>query len=232
VTSGLDPADRTVTVEVGELGGGEKATISFRVKIADALPGGLEFVENQAVITGLGLEPSVSDDPTTVAVNDPTQTPVSGAIILKATLAVFPTEAGPIKDGTRLLYNPVIDNRGNSDATDVVISGTLSPTTVLAVGSIEAGRGVVKSADSSSFTIEFDVLPAGELVGMAMEVTVTGMPGGGEISNQFVVTAGNLIGEVRTDNPATIEPDDSTKTPVAPAVERGATWLPIIWGGE
>ncbi len=230
VTTGLDPADRSVVVAVGPLGGGERATITFRVKIADALPAGLTFIENQAVITGLGIDESVSDDPSTIAVNDPTQTPVTAAVILKATLKDFPTDFGPIKDGARLLYNPVIDNRGNSAATDVSIVGSLSPHTVLIADSIQAGRGTIVRADSNSFEVVFDVIPAGQLAALAIEVTVTNLPTGGLISNQFSVTASNLDGVVMTDDPDTESVDDPTETRVFSLIDQGDTWLPIIWG--
>ncbi len=110
------------------------------------------------------------------------------------------------------------------------IFGTLSPNTILVADSIQAGRGTIIRADSSSFEVAFDVIPAGELVALAMEVKVTNLPVGGLISNQFSVTAGNLDGTILTDDPDTEPTGDATQTRVFSLIDQGDTWLPIIWG--
>ncbi|GAG50456.1 unnamed protein product, partial [marine sediment metagenome] len=52
VTGGNSPGDTSVAVDIGTLGGGGMATISFRVTINNPLPAGVTFVRNQGIVSG------------------------------------------------------------------------------------------------------------------------------------------------------------------------------------
>ncbi|MCP3961614.1 MAG: DUF11 domain-containing protein [bacterium] len=71
------PDIEALEVLVGELGGGDAATVSFRVAIDNPLAGENEIV-NQALVDSAELEEVLTDDPELPGEDDPTVTPVLG----------------------------------------------------------------------------------------------------------------------------------------------------------
>ncbi|HZB47443.1 MAG TPA: lamin tail domain-containing protein, partial [Pyrinomonadaceae bacterium] len=66
----------TVSVQIGTLPAGETVTITFQVTINNPLPSGTTQVSNQGTVSGSNFSSVLTDDPDTVALNDPTVTPV------------------------------------------------------------------------------------------------------------------------------------------------------------
>jgi hypothetical protein len=73
VVSGNNPGDTAVAVQIPTLGGGGgTATITYLTQV-DPLPMGTSVrLENQGSVTGANFSPTVTDNPNTPAVNDPT----------------------------------------------------------------------------------------------------------------------------------------------------------------
>jgi LPXTG-site transpeptidase (sortase) family protein len=74
ITSGNSPGDTTSAVDIGLLPAGVTVVITFRVRIDDPVPPGVESVSNQGLVTGTDVAPAPTDDPATPAASDPTAT--------------------------------------------------------------------------------------------------------------------------------------------------------------
>jgi len=82
VTTGNTVGDTTVSVALGEIGGGGgSATVGFNVTIDDPLPDGTYFVENQGTLSGPDFPDEPSDDPDVPGDDDPTVTLLNGSLI-------------------------------------------------------------------------------------------------------------------------------------------------------
>jgi hypothetical protein len=67
-------------LNIGTLPAGKRVTITFDVVIASPLPAGVTQVSNQARVTGGNFAAVLTNDPSTVASNDPTITPLDIAV--------------------------------------------------------------------------------------------------------------------------------------------------------
>jgi LPXTG-site transpeptidase (sortase) family protein len=74
VTSGNNPGDTSVAVDIGLLPAGVTVAVNFRVRIDDPVPPGVDRVSNQGLLTGAGISPTPTDDPATTTPSDPTVT--------------------------------------------------------------------------------------------------------------------------------------------------------------
>ncbi|MBW3565636.1 MAG: DUF11 domain-containing protein [Acidobacteria bacterium] len=73
VTSGNSSGDSTVVVSIGNMAPGAAVTVTFEARVNDATPDSVFVISNQAVVTGNGFPPTLSDDPATVPTSDPTE---------------------------------------------------------------------------------------------------------------------------------------------------------------
>jgi uncharacterized repeat protein (TIGR01451 family) len=76
VTSGNNPGDTTIAVNIGGLPTGQQVNISYRVTIHDPLPAGLAEISNQGLVAGAGAPDVSTDDPDSAEDGDPTDTPL------------------------------------------------------------------------------------------------------------------------------------------------------------
>lgn len=90
IETGNAAADTTVAVALGDLAAGAEAVVTFEVRLADALPGGLDHIAAQGHVTALDAPPTVTDDPDTAEPLDPTRSPL-GDDAGPPTLAEIPT---------------------------------------------------------------------------------------------------------------------------------------------
>lgn len=72
VTSGNGFGDSTIVVSIGNIAPGAAVTVIFEARVNDATPESVFVISNQAVVTGNGFPPTLSDDPSTVPAGDPT----------------------------------------------------------------------------------------------------------------------------------------------------------------
>ncbi|MCK4722157.1 MAG: DUF11 domain-containing protein, partial [Dehalococcoidia bacterium] len=128
ITSGNDPGDLTVAVNVGDLAPQKSVSILFNVLISNTACG---EVANQGRVNGSNFASLRTDDPDTPASADPTVTTLN---IPPATLTI--TKAGPelaAVDST-IAYTGTLSNSGSSTAYNVVLTDYL-PDGVAFVGS-------------------------------------------------------------------------------------------------
>jgi len=128
VTSGNDPGDTAVVVEIGDLAPGATVHIYFQVSIGTD---GFTEVVNQGTVEGTNFDPVVTDDPDTPAPDDPTITPVTIGLPELTITKFGPAEA--VVD-TTIIYTGTLTNISDSTAYNVVLVDQL-PDGVTFVGS-------------------------------------------------------------------------------------------------
>jgi large repetitive protein len=103
-------------------------------------------------VTGSNFPAVLTDDPSTVTINDPTVTAVTAAPLVTARkTAVLFTDAdgnGVPSPGDTLLYQIRVRNTGNVAATGVSFTDTPDSNTTLVVGSVQTNAGTVTSGNS------------------------------------------------------------------------------------
>jgi uncharacterized repeat protein (TIGR01451 family) len=73
VQIGNSPSDSSVEVAIGTLGdSGGSAEVSFRVLVTDPFPLGILTIANQGDVSGTNFDPTLTNDPSTLAYLDPT----------------------------------------------------------------------------------------------------------------------------------------------------------------
>lgn len=227
VLSGNAESDRFVQVNLGTLPGrGESATVTFRVGVNTPLPGGVTAIVNRALASGDNFPGFVSDDPTTPATDDPTITVVTEQphvlVTMRAFLKVDADGNGLPSPGDTLSYHIVLVNIGNADATNVFLSSTPDPNTILVVGSVRTSLGTIQTGntigDSSVGVLIDRILRAGGTASVSFDVTIKDpLPSSvGSISAQALVNVPS-IGSTPSDDPDTPALGDATKTAIAAA---------------
>ncbi|MCP4542818.1 MAG: DUF2341 domain-containing protein [Chloroflexi bacterium] len=224
VTSGNNPGDTSVSVDVGTIpGGGASVNVSFRVVITNPLPLGVTQVSNQGVISSTELPPEPTDDPGTPEDDDETETIIVAAPEIEIYKTDFLFEDiegdGWASPGDTLLYEVSIVNNGTAVATGIVFSDTVDPNTTLVTGSVQTSAGTVitgNNAGDSYVVVDVNDIPGdGASVSISFQVTVNDpLPEDArEVLNQGLISGDNFSPEP-TDDPGTTDDDDETETPV------------------
>jgi uncharacterized repeat protein (TIGR01451 family) len=211
-----------VTVNLGTLPSGARATITFRVTIDNPLPPGVTQVANQGTLSSNELQPVPTNDPNTPPAGDPTITPISAAPVLSADkvdiLFVDTNHSGAPGAGDTLLYIITIANKGNIAATGVTFTDTPDVITKLIVGTVRTNHGTVtkgNSAGDTSVAVNIGVIPAGDIVIISFQVRLSDPLPRQFISNQGTVAGPNLP-PLPTNDPDTPAPGDPTVTIIPP----------------
>jgi uncharacterized repeat protein (TIGR01451 family)/fimbrial isopeptide formation D2 family protein len=222
ITSGNSGAP-PVTVQLGTLGGGAVATITFQALIDSPLPAGVSEIGNQGSVSSTELPTVQTDDPSTGAMEDATVTTTTAVpdVVVTKTDSLFVDDDGDTvpSPGDTLLYSVVVRNDGNLNAAAVVFNDTLDPNTTLLVGSVQTDQGAVTVGNTAGDTaVQVNL---GTVVGGGGSVHVTfratiNLPvptGVTQVSNQALVSGGNFAA-VSSDDPATVPVGDATVTTV------------------
>jgi uncharacterized repeat protein (TIGR01451 family) len=225
VTAGNAAGDSSVAVDVGGLPPGGAATITFEAILRNTLPAGTAFVSSQGLATSAeNPAGEVTDDPATLADDDPTRTPVQGggpllsAVKLDA-LLVDADGDGRAGAGDILRYVVILTNHGGEDATGVVFTDVPDASTILAVGTAAASPGAIAAGNAAGDTdveVGIGTLAAGESAAVAFAVAVADpLPSGtASVANQGSV-ASNGRPALLTDDPSTPVAGDPRVTPLA-----------------
>ncbi len=223
VTTGNSRGGPVVVVELGDIAGGESATITFRATVHDPLPGGVTQIECQGTVTSDNTPPGLeTDDPDTGKPGDPTITPLGGAPLIEATkadsLLIDLDDDGNVDPGETLRYTVVITNTGTRAATEVVFASGVDPKTTLVVGSVTTSAGTVSlgnTAGDTSVQVQIGDIAISGTVTVTFDVQLIEPwpPLETEVVCQGTVSGGNISDEP-TDDPDTKDDDDPTVTPV------------------
>ena len=137
-------------------GGNYTVNISFKVTIN--LSG---EIYNHGHVNGTNFGATVTDDPNTHTVNDPTYTALAAPNLVVTKSAILAIDAdnnnvaGP---GDTLQYIVAINNNGGSAATVVIFTDTPDANTSLVVGSVSTTQGdVVHGNSSGESTVEVNI---------------------------------------------------------------------------
>jgi uncharacterized repeat protein (TIGR01451 family) len=115
------------------------------------------------------------------------------------------------------LYQIIIENSGNIQATGVTFSDMPDANTKLVNGSVRASPGAITGGNAGvpPVTVNIDVLPSGASVTISFLVTIDKPlpPGVTQLANQGTVNS-NELPPVPTNDPTTPQRGDPTTTPV------------------
>ncbi len=226
ITSGNTSGNTSVSVSVGTLaGGGASATIRFRARVASPLPTGVTQVTNQGSVSSAGSATFLTDDPDFAGSSDPTVTAVTAAPVLnaskRATLATDSDANGVPSPGDTLLYTIVINNSGNTAATNVLFTDPIDANLAIRFGSVSTSQGTITSGNGSgdrSVAVTLGQIAAGQSATITFQVLIVDpLPAGvTQVSNQGSVSSSQLP-TLLTDDPATTTLRDATVTTVTAA---------------
>ena len=126
----------TFPLSLGTLPPGKGLTIRFRALVDDPFTGATPSVSNQGTVSGAGFGPVPTDDPDTVAIDDPTVTPVD----LQPDLALTKSDGGgTVAPGGTVAYTLGYTNLSTFGATGVVLTETVPVNTTFNAGASTAG---------------------------------------------------------------------------------------------
>jgi uncharacterized repeat protein (TIGR01451 family) len=221
VTTGNQPGEASVVVQLGSIAAESAVTVKFQVRVNNPLPAQVTKVTNQGLITG-DSPAKPTDDPDTLQPNDPTVTPVVASPVLTSIktdkLLVDADQNNIASPGDLLEYRITIANIGNQTATGVTLEDTPDSNTALVPGSVQTSAGSVATGNSvgdNHIQINISAIEGGASVVITFQVkinqpllaTVT------RVANQGILTSQEQP-PVLTDDPDTPQPDDPTVTPV------------------
>lgn len=225
VTVGNSSGNTAVDVNVGSIGAGSSVTISFKVLIADPLPGGVTQVSNQGSVSSNEYSAFPTDDPDTGDVDDPTLTTVVADYDLEAskndTLEDDADNNGMASPGDTIRYTVVVNNTGTGQLTGVTFTDTPDTNTELVVGSVTTSLGSVVSGNGGGDTdveVNLGSMLWGESATIIFDVLINDPfpPTVVQIENQGEVDS-NETTSVLTDDPALGGDQDPTVTNVTPS---------------
>ncbi|HEV8324965.1 MAG TPA: OmpA family protein [Myxococcota bacterium] len=206
-----------------QVGAGFAVLVVFRVTVDGGTPNGT-IISNQALVSANGLGVTASDDPATVALDDPTQVVVGSAPNLSNVLKTWALVGdvngdGGVDVGDRLRYSVTIENSGNTAATGVTFADTLPLTrityvagtlTLNGVGLTDAVDADAGSASGNALSVAVGTVAADAVVTLSYEGVVTAGPA---VINQATVDSAQTPAEP-SDDPTTATANDATVVPV------------------
>lgn len=203
VIVGNTPGDPSVRVNLGALAGGStSATISFRVRVANPLPAGVTQARNQAQVASNELATVLTDDPSTAATGDPTDTPLTSTADIvvdkRVTLISDNDGDGLPSPGDQLGWSMNVTNRGNAAATGVALSDAVPSNTTIVAGTAATSLGLIMSGSGAGDTLvraDIGSLPGGGTTALVSFETlvVSPLPAGvSNVCNRATVTSDQL----------------------------------------
>ncbi|MCC6998242.1 MAG: DUF11 domain-containing protein [Deltaproteobacteria bacterium] len=199
---------------------GATVTLEFTAVIASPLDDGT-VISNQASLTDDTVTTAVlSDDPATLASDDPTRFTVTSTVTIGAvTKTVVDENAGVIAPGDSMRYTITVPNTGDAVARGVVVTDVVSAS----FAAVTPEDGGVFDATSRTVTWNVgDLSPGMPRVLHFRARLVTPLANGTVVSNQATVNrTGGMA--VLSDDPATPAPADPTRFTVVAAPNLGAS---------
>lgn len=223
LSQGTIQADSTqnaigIALDVGNVEAEGSAFMTYTATVRDGLPPGVTQVANQALVYGDNFPLTLSDDPLTPFITDPTLFYLISGPQLVALSQVFLEEDldgdGVVSAGDGVFYEIQIINRGFTSAESVEFYNQIPPGSALRFDTIETSQGTVVVGDApgdgqiqinvgqiepqSAVTIRYQTI-----VNALQSVLIT------EIQSQGTVLAANHP-VVQTDNPESLSAFDPT----------------------
>ncbi|MBI1742911.1 DUF11 domain-containing protein [Candidatus Acetothermia bacterium] len=210
----ITKTDDWLQVDVGSIPSGKSVTISYKTEIAP-LPAGLKQLSSQGIVTGANFASTVTDDPLTPGVDDPTVISVTSVPIVRAYLSAYlmidADGDGKPSKGDTMLYHGSIVNLGQVVAKDVSIADTPDAHTELLPGSVGTSQGLIRSGNGpthKSVQVNVDTLLGRTATEISFAVVISSDQAD-QMMTQAVVTGQNFA-NLLTDDPDTTSIGDTT----------------------
>jgi uncharacterized repeat protein (TIGR01451 family) len=204
---------------IPSLAPGASTQLTLSATLAFPLADGT-LVSNQAVIQVPGLEDTLTDDPATPDVDDPTVFVVTSRPDLLVSKTFTDVNGGSPAPGDTIIYTITVENAGSESATNVQLADAAdSNFTSFTFGGVEVGP---VAQLNSGLVPEFAELQPGEQVVIEFEaVLASAIPNATVVSNQAALTADNLPIQVLSDDPTAAGEEDPTEFQVISSFDFG-----------
>jgi uncharacterized repeat protein (TIGR01451 family) len=197
----------TFPLNLGTLPPGKGLTVRFQAVVDDPFTGNTASVSNQGTVSGAGFGPVPTDDPDTVAVDDPTVTPVD----LHPDLALVKSDGGAsVAPGGTVAYTLGYTNLSAFGAPGVVLTETVPANSTFNAGASTAGWACAPNNNAGS----------------TCTLTIGTVAGGATANATFAVTVANPVaaGVAQISNTASVA---STLSDPAPANNTASDTTPV-----
>lgn len=209
-------ANGQITWQVPSLAAGATVTLTFTATIRSPLTNGT-VIRNQATISGGNFQTTVTDDPSTPTNDDSTNiTVTSGPAFAETTKTVQDLNGGSLAPGDTVRYTIVVRNTGTDVANNVIVTDAVDTTKL---NQIRPGQNGTITGNTITWnattTPSLASIPINGSVTLTFDATVIATVANGTvIENQAFVRSQTVTTPVPSDDPRTVDLDDSTKITV------------------
>ncbi len=233
------PSARQVSVAIGVLGAGERASIAIRVKINEQAPADLRELVNQGRVLSDDRPKLSTDDPDQPGSSDPTRTLIASDVVIYTALRDYllldADNSGNVSQGDTLLYRLDVHNYGNLPARSGEIEIVAYPYLVLQTGTVQTDQGRVTAGngtDDANAVIRVDMLPPGGQATITLRMTVGDVSGRFSVDQQAIARFDNPRGgqyTVYSDDPDTAIVGDRTVSALFGIRSLTFLYLPLVY---
>jgi len=200
-----------VRVNIGSVGPGESAVITYLAQLKEDTPDGRGLF-NQGWVSASGLTPEPTDFTETAALNDFTVIGAVGGIVSDAGLLSAKTAAdingGSVEPGDLISYRISIANAGPDRAENVIFTDSAPIYTRLVPGTLTSSKGIV--SEGEPLTVVIAALEPGETADIEFKAKIAeNIPNNALIFNQAVMNADGGV-QILSDDPAMPLSDEPT----------------------
>lgn len=203
--------DASTTPALARVLPGQPVDLTFTARIALGTPDGTACRNQAALLSPSTPAPTLTDDPSTAAANDPTTIVVVSKPLLTAsvkTVELINDAAGDgrYNPGDRVRWTIVVRNTGSESAQSVNVSDVLPAF----VEDVTLSSGGIMGPTTATWAV--GNIPSRSERELSIEATIVKpLDDGTIIDNQASITALNVIGTALTDDPTTPAEDDPTR---------------------
>jgi uncharacterized repeat protein (TIGR01451 family) len=217
IVTGNAPGAKSVQIKLGAVAAGGEASASFVVRVSSA---GATELAAQGLITGANFKNALTDDPTTLALGDPTlatltQQPRVRAYQRATLLEDSDGDQSP-SPGDTILYTVTVLNLGTATAENVTYAMSVDPNSSVLFDSVNLSQGSVRSdpvEEATEIILDLDDLHPGSLAQVSFLAKVNDPLASGvtQIAAQAKLKGDNFS-VLESDDPDTPEYNDATVT--------------------
>lgn len=205
-----------ITWRVPTIPTGGSVTLTFTATVRSPLANGT-VIRNQGRISGGNVQATVTDDPSTGVDDDSTNiTVTSGPAFADTTKTVQDINGGLLVPGDTVRYTIIVRNTGTDVARNVVVTDQVDTARLNQIrpgqnGTIATNTIVWNAQTTSSLAS----IPVNGSVTLTFDATVISrVTNGTVIENQAFVRSQRVTQPVPSDDPRTVDQDDTTKVTV------------------
>ncbi len=239
IVSGASGSDTAVVIDIGSLDGdGDAVLLTFQSRIRGSIPGNVEEIVNQAVISSDNLPDILTDDLTFGGAEDPTRITVNANAKVFVSMQDFfiadVDNNSVLSSGDLLIYRLEIFNNGNRNATNIMLENSFDNTMELLAGTVNTSSGIVATGNADgdkSVGVSVASLAGGATIFVSYQVRIGDTFGMNVVRNQAALQYLNngLLVKTASDDPATSSQLDPTISPVGDATSlQNRLYLPFI----